>query len=166
MSREDEFWSDEDSRRSGYFGASASGEEGGDEKTPNFFASTKFFSVLELELSRELFEASVEETLPPNEVLFRQGDDSSSGIYIVVEGSIGVYLQPTNGAPPVMTNILQEGESVGDIDVLDNARRSVSCITMEGGAKVVRVSERVFSDFVRKHPTPTHQITQFFLYWH
>ena len=151
-SREDEFWSDEDSRRSGYFGASASGEEGGDEKTPNFFASTKFFSVLELELSRELFEASVEETLPPNEVLFRQGDDSSSGIYIVVEGSIGVYLQPTNGAPPVMTNILQEGESVGDIDVLDNARRSVSCITMEGGAKVVRVSERVFSDFVRKHP--------------
>ena len=63
-----------------------------------------------------------------------------------------MYLQPTNGAPPVMTNILQEGESVGDIDVLDNARRSVSCITMEGGAKVVRVSERVFSDFVRKHP--------------
>ena len=41
---------------------------------------------------------------------------------------------------------------MGDIDVLDNARRSVSCITMEGGAKVVRVSERVFSDFVRKHP--------------
>ena len=151
-SREEEFWSDEDSRRSGHFGATTSGEERADEKTPNFFASTKFFSVLELELSRELFEASVEETLPPNEVLFRQGDDSSSGIYIVVEGSIGVYLQSTNGAPPVMTNILQEGESVGDIDVLDSARRSVSCITMEGGAKVVRVSERVFLDFVRKHP--------------
>ena len=80
--------------------------------------------MLELELSRELFEASVEETLPPNEVLFRQGDDSSSGIYIVVEGSIGVYLQPTNGAPPVMTNILQEGSPWG----------TSTCLTMRGEA--------------------------------
>jgi|TARA_B110000003_G_scaffold233179_1_gene236338 lysophospholipid hydrolase len=155
-SREDEFWSDEGdlegSRTSGQFFASASGEDVNDENTPNFFASTKFFSVLELELSRELFEASEEEVLAPNEVLFRQGDDSSSGIYVVVEGSVGVYLQPTNGAPPVMTNILQEGESVGDIDILDSARRSVSCITMQGGAKVVRVSQRIFLDFVRKHP--------------
>ena len=130
-------------------------EDGGGEereKTPNFFSSTKFFSVLELELSRELFEASAEETLAPNEVLFRQGDDSSSGIYIVVQGSVGVYLQPTSGAPPVMTNILQEGESVGDVDVLDSARRSVSCIAMSDGAKVVRVSQSVFLDFVQKHP--------------
>lgn len=31
--------------------------------------------------------------LPPNTVLFRQGDSSDSGIYIVVEGSLGVYVQ-------------------------------------------------------------------------
>ena len=155
-SRDDEFWSaDEDGgerRRS--MDEERRGEEEAlrRENTPNFFASTKFFSVLELELSKELFEASAEERLAPNEVLFRQGDDSSSGIYVVVEGSVGVYLQSTSGAPPVMTNILQEGESVGDVDVLDSARRSVSCIAMQGGARVVRVSQTVFLDFVRKHP--------------
>ena len=86
--------------------------------------------------------------------MFRQGDDSSSGIYIVESGSLGVYLQetqtgtPGNGTgrsasarnanaareagantvtgPPFLTNILREGESVGDIDVLDNAPRGVS----------------------------------------
>ena len=124
------------------------------EETPNFFASTKFFSVLELELSRELFEASEELTLGANSILFRQGDESSSGIYIVVQGSVGVYLQAQSGsgAPPLLTNILQEGESVGDIDVLDGDARSVSCIAMEDGARVVRVSQSVFLDFVRRHP--------------
>ena len=65
----------------------------GDAATPNFFASTKFFACLELEESQELFAASEEFDVPPNTVVFRQGDDSSSGIYIVVQGSLGVYLQ-------------------------------------------------------------------------
>jgi lysophospholipid hydrolase len=116
--------------------------------------------------ARELFEAAEEFTVPPNTVIFRQGDDSSSGIYIVVEGSLGVYLQESQESrggdggggtrmsgesssggsggggsgsggdgggggdafmgPPFLTNILCEGESVGDIDVLDNAPRGVS----------------------------------------
>ena len=68
-------------------------QHGGDAATPNFFASTKFFACLELEESQELFAASEEFDVPPNTVVFRQGDDSSSGIYIVVQGSLGVYLQ-------------------------------------------------------------------------
>ena len=31
--------------------------------------------------------------MPPKAVVFRQGDDSSSGIYVVERGSLGVYLQ-------------------------------------------------------------------------
>jgi len=125
------------------------------ESTPNFFASTKFFACLELEESRELFNDAAEFLdFEPGVVVFRQGDDSSSGIYIVESGSLGVYLQetqtgtPGNGTgpsasarnanaarkvgantvtgPPFLTNILREGESVGDIDVLDNAPRGVS----------------------------------------
>jgi lysophospholipid hydrolase len=139
---------------------------GTDSATPNFFASTKFFACLELEESQELFAASEEFDVPPNTVVFRQGDDSSSGIYIVVQGTLGVYLQENQTddddedeliiededagseetrkkkkkhkkgtsvrkgkaplGPPFLTNILREGESVGDIDVLDNAPRGVS----------------------------------------
>ena len=175
-------------------GTNTSGTSRGDESTPNFFASTKFFACLELEESQELFEAAAEEfDVPPNTVVFRQGDDSSSGIYIVVQGALGVYLQeeradddetpsaPSSGAggsgpgpsasashgpapsstsggskrrlgPPFLTNILREGESVGDIDVLDNAPRGVSCISMEHGARLVRIRQDALFAFIRKHP--------------
>ena len=161
VGREDETWSDgESSRASGDFFGDDGGDDSRDASMPDFFARTKFFSVLELDLSKELFEASAEARLAPDEVLFRQGDSSEKGIYIVVEGSVGVYLHPRNGAPPVLTNILQGGESVGDIDVLDSARRSVSCIAMRDGAKVVQVSQAVFLEFVRRHPHTLQQYLQ------
>ena len=34
--------------------------------------------------------------LEPNETLFRIGEDSESGMFIVVSGSVGVYLQVTD----------------------------------------------------------------------
>ena len=55
--------------------------------------------------------------MQPKEVLFRNGEDSQSGIFIVVEGGLGVYLD--EGDELRLTNILRTGESVGDLDVLD-----------------------------------------------
>ena len=56
----------------------------GSDSTPDFFASTKFFACLELEESRELFDDAAETIeVPPRTVVFRQGDDSSAGIYVV-----------------------------------------------------------------------------------
>lgn len=57
--------------------------------------------------------------MQPREVLFSVGDDSQAGIFIVVEGALGVYLEE-NGAL-CHTNTLCTGESVGDLDVLDGA---------------------------------------------
>jgi CRP-like cAMP-binding protein len=53
----------------------------------------------------------------PNETLFETGDDSSSGIFIVLEGAIGVYMH--DGEKLMHTNTLRPGESVGDVDILD-----------------------------------------------
>jgi lysophospholipid hydrolase len=99
--------------------------------------------------------------LPANTVLFRQGDPSDSGIYIVVEGSLGIYLQDEgpSGAPegpPLLTNLLHEGESVGDVDVVDAARRAVSAIAQAGGARLVVVSRPLFLSFVARHPRSLH----------
>ena len=121
--------------------------------------------------------------MPPNTVVFRQDDNSSSGIYIVVKGSLGVYLQERttkhpvgagerggggggadasgeiggfadgDGAPvgpPFLTNILREGESVGDVDVLDNAPRGVSVIAMQDGATLVRVTQAALMTFIKR----------------
>ena len=57
-------------------------------------------------------------TLEPHETLFEAGDAADSGIYIVVEGALGVFLAGADGASR-HTNTLHPGESVGDLDVLD-----------------------------------------------
>ena len=56
----------------------------------------------------------------PNETLFETGDDSSSGIFIVLEGAIGVYMH--DGDKLMHTNTLRPGESVGDVDILDGTQ--------------------------------------------
>ena len=56
--------------------------------------------------------------LEPHETLFETGDSSEGGIYIVVEGALGVFLAGADGGPR-HTNSLHPGESVGDLDVLD-----------------------------------------------
>ena len=53
----------------------------------------------------------------PHETLFESGDDSSSGIFIVLEGAVGVYMH--DGDKLMHTNTLRPGESVGDVDILD-----------------------------------------------
>ena len=202
-------------------GASRAGS--GADSTPDFFASTKFFACLELEESRELFDDAAETIeVPPRTVVFRQGDDSSAGIYVVERGSLGVYLQEERETaevdagsdtsassgrnapsrrdagrmtpnddwtrivekagdasttqrssaqrssaqraepqpfvssrtlgPPFLTNILREGESVGDIDVLDNAPRGVSVVAGAEGARLVRIGQKELFAFIAKHP--------------
>ncbi len=58
--------------------------------------------------------------LEPHETLFESGDASDAGIYIVVEGALGVFLAGADGGAR-HTNTLHPGESVGDLDVLDGA---------------------------------------------
>lgn len=68
--------------------------------------------------------------LQPHSLLFRAGDDGSEGIFVVVEGSLGMFLH--DGEKLVQTNALQPGESVGDLDVIDGMHfgsflQEVSC---------------------------------------
>ena len=55
----------------------------------------------------------------PGETLFNVGDSSAAGIFIVVEGKLGVFLE--DGLQRLQTNTLHAGETVGDLDVLDGA---------------------------------------------
>ena len=66
----------------------------------------------------------VQVVVEPNETLFETGDDSSSGIFIVLEGAVGVYMH--DGDKLMHTNTLRPGESVGDVDILDG-RHSICC---------------------------------------
>ncbi|KAK9862379.1 hypothetical protein WJX84_007181 [Apatococcus fuscideae] len=119
-------------------------------EAPNFFASTKFFSCLDWKASQQLHEASQTIRLGPQDLLFEAGDDSSSGIYIVLEGQLGSYLHI--GEQLLHTNTLCQGESVGDLDVLDGNPRSVTCVALEQGAVLVQISRELFLEFVADRP--------------
>ena len=86
----------------------------------------------------------------PHETLFSVGDSSAPGIFIVVEGGLGVYLQ--DGGQRLQTNVLQVGETVGDLDVLDGATRSMTCIATEEGALLTQVSRDLFVAFIVGKP--------------
>ncbi|KXZ52202.1 hypothetical protein GPECTOR_10g833 [Gonium pectorale] len=118
--------------------------------TPNFFQSTKFFACLDVDEARELFRSTKRVSLAPHEVLFRSGDPSDSGIFIVLHGTLGVFLEePDRSAPPIHANTLRSGESVGDLDVVDGAARTVSCMALEGLARLWRVAHFVLADFLQ-----------------
>ncbi|MEW5319460.1 MAG: hypothetical protein WDW38_010611 [Sanguina aurantia] len=120
--------------------------------TPVFFQSTKFFACLDVEEAKELFNATYKLHLKPNQVLFRKGDQSESGIFIVVHGTLGVFLESHSSIEPTHANTLRYGESVGDLDVVDGALRSVTCIALEQGCMLVQVSRSLFMDFIQRHP--------------
>ena len=84
---------------------------------PQFLLSTKFFACLELDDSRKVAEATTTVALEPHSLLFSAGDDGSSGIFVVVEGCLGMFLADGDGL--LQTNTLMPGESVGDLDVID-----------------------------------------------
>jgi lysophospholipid hydrolase len=74
-------------------------------------------------MRRSLLAGARQVVLQPREVLFRAGDSGEGGIFIVMEGELGVYMQDGAYAhAPVHTNTLHEGESVGDLDILDGER--------------------------------------------
>lgn len=59
---------------------------------------------------------SVQVQLGPHQTLFRVGDPSDSGIFIVVSGTLGVFLEDGPSCTPVLFNTLRcgaEGASRG-----------------------------------------------------
>ena len=87
---------------------------------PQFLLSTKFFACLELDDSRRVADATTTIRLAPHSILFQAGDDGSSGIFVVVQGCLGMFLPDGDGLAE--TNKLMPGESVGDLDVIDGAQ--------------------------------------------
>ena len=69
----------------------------------SFFASTKFFACLGIEECRELFLETETVHLADGDCLFTQGDASEDGIYIVLEGQLGVFI-PDNDREVLKAN--------------------------------------------------------------
>ncbi|GAB4820172.1 hypothetical protein N2152v2_007218 [Parachlorella kessleri] len=135
-----------------------SGEDGSSaDGAPSFLETTKFFSCLDLQESRQLYQHTTRVVLKPQQELFRAGDPSDGGIYIVVEGRLGVFLPQAEGAGGpgellLHTSTLVYGESVGDLDVIDGGPRTMTCVALEEGCTLVQVPRALFLRFVLECP--------------
>lgn len=65
----------------------------------------------------------------PTEPIFKQGDPGS-GMYIIMEGSVGIFLDIPHQEPKKLSE-LGEGDFFGEIALLDASPRSAAAIAME-----------------------------------
>ncbi len=65
----------------------------------------------------------------PGETVFKQGDPGS-GMYIIVHGSVGIFLEIPNEEPNKLAE-LHEGDFFGEIALLDESPRSAGAVAME-----------------------------------
>ena len=68
-------------------------------------------------------------TYAPNEPIFKQGDPGS-GMYIIMEGSVSIYLDIPTQEPKKLSE-LGEGDFFGEIALLDASPRSAGAIALE-----------------------------------
>lgn len=65
----------------------------------------------------------------PNESVFKQGDPGS-GMYIIVHGTVGIYLEIPNQESQKLAE-LAEGDFFGEIALLDESPRSAAAVAIE-----------------------------------
>lgn len=68
----------------------------------------------------------------PNEPIFKQGDPGS-GMYIIMEGSVGIFLDIPHQAPKKLSG-LTEGDFFGEIALLDASPRTAAAIALENSS--------------------------------
>jgi CRP-like cAMP-binding protein len=85
-------------------------------------AKTVLFEGLDEHEMARLAGISREVTLEPNAILFDQGDESD-GLYVVSAGILRIYLTADDGREATI-NLLEDGEVIGEIAILDGLPRS------------------------------------------
>ncbi len=109
----------------------------------------KLFGRLEPEALREI-EAEVEWLeLGSGEVLFRQGDEPTDGVYIVVGGRLRVVVEGDGGERWI--DDAGRGEWVGEMALLTQGGRSATVYAVRD-SELARLSRDAFERLMTKHP--------------
>jgi CRP-like cAMP-binding protein len=114
---------------------------------------SNFFTLLELldQGSRlEVEGVCTKITVPPNEVLYKQGDPSNS-VYIVSSGRVEAFTQSPDGRMTRSIGFMGKGEFFGDLGVLTNHERLGSIRTCEP-SKLLQIEKLAFVRMLEKVP--------------
>lgn len=90
-------------------------------------------------------------TFSKGKVIIKQGDPGA-GLFVILEGTVEVTVQPKSGGSEVKVNTLKEGEFFGEMALIDGFPRSATITTLTD-TKVVELGRWVFLDAMRREPT-------------
>jgi CRP-like cAMP-binding protein len=110
---------------------------------------TVLFGGLDESELRRLSGIARETTLSTGAVLFEQGDDSD-GLYIVVSGIVRIYLTADDGREATI-NLLEEGEVIGEIAILDGLPRSAGAAALTD-ARLIFIPTAPFCELIDSSP--------------
>ena len=85
-------------------------------------------------------------------------DQPGEIVYIIVSGTIKIYVQQMDGTEVILA-ILGAGDTVGEISLLDSAGRSANVVTMEK-ASLLWMDRATFWECLQVMPTITYKLTQ------
>ena len=94
-------------------------------------------------------------SLPGGTTLFTAGD-AVDGLYVVVNGALGVYVASPGGGARLAGEVLA-GETAGEMEVLSGTRRSATLISLRD-TEVARLSLRTFERLIAAHPESLRRI--------
>ena len=101
-------------------------------------ASVEFFSALAEDARRRIAGHVVQMTHRPGRVLTEQGTEGA-GFHLILDGTADVEVNGEKRAT------LKEGDSFGEISLIDGRPRSATVIAGEGGLRTATISPLAFS---------------------
>jgi CRP-like cAMP-binding protein len=112
-------------------------------------AKVPIFSSLEARELELLLAATTTKRLEPKEVLCHKGDPGNQ-LYGILSGSLKVMTTGADGKD-VMFALMEPGEVIGEIALLDNQERSATVIAVEP-TELLTLHRRELIPFLERHP--------------
>lgn len=116
-----------------------------------------FGDALDEEALQTLHREAQEQSFSPGEIFVRQGEIGDS-LYILTAGRAEVSQRLDDGQEIVL-DILQPGQYVGELALLDQAPRMATCRAVTP-VTVLRFDQQVFSSIMRHNPRVASQVLQ------
>ena len=92
------------------------------------------------------------------EVIFRQGDAGDS-MFDIYWGRVGVYSGYGTKQEKLLT-VLESGDFLGEMGMIDHAPRSATAVALENGTKVTEITEEGLGELFRESPAKVIMIMQ------
>jgi CRP-like cAMP-binding protein len=90
-------------------------------------------------------------------LITRQGDQQSHGLYILIRGEAEVYFEAENGERRTL-NILHKGDFFGEMALLTGAPRRASVVALTD-VECYRLDKDAFEEILRARPTIAEEVS-------